>query len=220
VSDDVDVVVTVAPTPSATVVAAPRVSTTINRSGSRGVSVSRSASSARSIAIAPAAKNTVAIVPTSDVDVEIPGVTPVPITQAAIQGPKGDPGAQGPPGPAASSTLTAIAAIDISGERIVISQADGTLIYDDPTNLALSEAAAFITVSAGIAGSEISLITYGPVSASFWNWTPGAPIFLGLNGTLTQSVPALPNAVFLLQVGVAETPTMIFWDPQPSIVLA
>lgn len=55
-------------------------------------------------------------------------------------------------------------------------------------------------------GAYGSAISSGVMQDITWNWTPGFPIFLGINGALTQNIPATN---FIKQMAIALTPTQI-----------
>lgn len=132
----------------------------------------------------------------------------------------GIPGPPGPPGPAGSAALLAAgeATIPLSGHRVVTPGPDGMLGYasnDDPDHLA---APLWVTLGAAGAGAPVSALMIGPLTEPSWNWTPG-PVYLGINGMLTQTPPTAPAALFLAQVGAAIGPTTIIVDRSPSIHL-
>lgn len=76
------------------------------------------------------------------------------------------------------------------------------------------EAVFGITTQAGSPGDQVLVITGGEYAESTWNWTPGAPLYLGENGFLTETPP---NTGVLLQVAVAVSATNIVFKPSPPI---
>lgn len=138
-----------------------------------------------------------------------------------IKGPQGDPGPPGPPGAAGSGAVfaTANAATALSGHRVVTPRADGTLEYASNDIPAFIAAPLWVTTAAASSGAPVDALMYGPVTEPSWNWTPGAPVYLGVNGVLTQTPPVAPAASFLAQVGVATSPTSLVVDRVPSIKL-
>jgi len=89
---------------------------------------------------------------------------------------------------------------------IALDPASGNIIYasSDIPNHAISTLG--ILPTAVIQGSYVSAVTEGLMQDNFWDWTPGLPIFLGLNGALTQNVP---QAGFIKQLAIALTPNQI-----------
>jgi hypothetical protein len=58
----------------------------------------------------------------------------------------------------------------------------------------------------GNTGETISVFEDEIFTNSTWSWTPNKPVFLGLNGTLTQTPVGV---AYLQQVGIAISPTSI-----------
>ena len=50
------------------------------------------------------------------------------------------------------------------------------------------------------AGNAARVSVNGLVRSGGWNWTPGAPVFAGKNGELTQTPPVTG---FVQQIGIA-----------------
>jgi len=122
-------------------------------------------------------------------------------------------------GTTAQVQLTAVAAVALSGHRAVTPRPDGTLEYASNAVAAHLHAPLWITLGAVTAGQSATVLAYGALIESSWAWTPGAPLFLGPNGLLTQTPPVAPAALFLAQVGTATGATATFFDRQPSIGL-
>ena len=66
-----------------------------------------------------------------------------------------------------------------------------------------------ILPTAILAGTYGAAIASGVMQDVSWNWTPGLPIFLGINGVLTQNIPVTG---FIKQMAIALTPTQIDVD--------
>ncbi|WP_088260575.1 hypothetical protein [Fimbriiglobus ruber] len=132
------------------------------------------------------------------------------------QGPQGKQGPVGPQG--GSNGYTAIAAVDIGGQRVVRLTATG-LVYADATQTGSLSQAYGLSASAAAMGETVNVTAYGPVTEPSWNWSLG-PVFLGVAGALTQSPPTAPSSVFSLVVGYAIGAQTVFIDPQPPITLA
>lgn len=109
-----------------------------------------------------------------------------------------------------------VAAVALSGHRVVTPQPDGQLNYASNDNLAHLAAPLWITYGAASPGALVDVLLTGVMIEPSWSWTPG-PVYLGVNGLLTQIPPAAPGALFLAQVGTATSPTSLFVDRAPSI---
>lgn len=122
----------------------------------------------------------------------------------------------GPPGPSGGHTIafTRVAAADVSGHRVVTPLADGTVAYADSSSPASLNRPMWVTAGAAASGTEVPVVAFGEMTEPSWSWTPG-PVWLGADGALTQDPPTPP--MFLQQIGVADTPTSLFVDPQMPI---
>jgi|SRR5688572_154325 len=136
-----------------------------------------------------------------------------------IPGPPGPPGGGGG-GPAEDLRITGTAAVPLGGHRAVYRRADGLIDYADAATLSHMSRAIGITTAAAAAGGAVTIVMLGEMTEGSWTWTPGGAIFLGLNGVLTQNVPALPGSAFQAVLGVAVTSTTMYVDRQPSIDLS
>lgn len=126
-------------------------------------------------------------------------------------------GEQGPPGPA-GGVVQRIAAQALSGHRAVTPNNDGTVDYADASNAAHLNRPIWLTTGAWSSGALATLVAAGPVTEPTWNWIPGLPIWLGLNGALTQAIPG--SAVCARQLARVINPTTIEFTTQQPIVLA
>lgn len=110
---------------------------------------------------------------------------------------KGDPGDKG--------VVQRTAIIALSGQRVLALETEG-FVYADPNNLEHIHRIAGISISAFNAGVMATAQCSGLMEEPTWNWILGIPIFLGLNGILTQSIP---DSIFNLIVGTPVTSTKI-----------
>lgn len=116
---------------------------------------------------------------------------------AGIPGPAGKDGS----GSADQDTAFTAGAI-LSGHKAVF--ADGSVVhYASADDLSGAERYVGITIQAADSGAGVIVRRSGVVELEAWSWAPG-PVYLGLNGSLTQS-PVLPGV--LLVVGVALSAT-------------
>ena len=116
--------------------------------------------------------------------------------------------------PSTSNTLDAIAGAVLSGHRLVSYDATARMVYADFTTaenvVGLSMNAAALNGAVTIALSETEITHAG------WSWIPGNPLFLGVNGNISQTAPL---SGFSVRVGEAITATRIFFRIEPAISL-
>jgi hypothetical protein len=123
---------------------------------------------------------------TETVELEIDGATAVvPVTELEViemaeQGPRGIQGIQGPAG----GSLTIVALTALSGHRAVTAFG-GYASQLDSTALGVL---GVITQSAS-AGDVVEVVQSGPIDWPAGNLTPNLPLFLGVDGMLTQEPP-------------------------------
>jgi len=118
---------------------------------------------------------------------------------------------------AAAVTFAKTAFATLSGHRIVSPRSDGTVEYADNATSTHANRPFWMTSGAATSGAAVTVVAYGEITEPSWSWTPGAAVYLATNGTLTQTAPVAP--AFLLQVGTAQAPTVMFIDPQRPIFL-
>ena len=131
-------------------------------------------------------------------------------------GEQGPPGPQGIPGPTGGSALQKVAAVPLSGHRMVFSTDGLAVDYADCGSLANRANTLGMTLGAADQGATVNVQRTGEVIHSGWSWADG-PVFLGHDGNLTQVLP--PTAVFSLIVGFAMNPTTLFLDQGVAITL-
>jgi hypothetical protein len=128
----------------------------------------------------------------------------------------GEQGPPGPPGPAAGGQARSYpVAVPISGHRGV-RLSNGNLLTVSPDEPTHADTCFGITTGGGAAGSYVEVRSGGVMDEPSWNWSPG-PIFLGLDGVLTQ---APKRAAFEQRVGFAAGPTAMLVAIEPAILLA
>ena len=148
------------------------------------------------------------------VEVVVSATTPLDVTVAApisvaitagLQGPAGPPGADG------DGVLTLL-----GGHRLVAADGAGGVTYARCDAARDLRAVRGIPLHAAEGGEDIAIRRIGEVEESSWAWTPGQPVYLGLNGVPTQTLP--PGAIFGLIVGIPTTPTTLFMAPREPIL--
>lgn len=122
---------------------------------------------------------------------------------------RGDPGI-------AANIVSYLAGAALGGHRAVLVDALGTAIYADKDTPAHYACVIGITQGAATIGASVAIQTYGEITEGSWTWTPLLPIYLGVNGTLTQTPP---TTGFQLILGFAISTTKIFIDIKEAIDL-
>jgi hypothetical protein len=112
-------------------------------------------------------------------------------------------------------TSPIVASANLSALRIITTNSEGQLIYADSQSSQPSPAIG-ILLAAVMAGNSIRVLTSGIVSDAAWNWVVNQPLFLGIDGTLTQTPP---ETGVLLQVATPITPQQINFEIQEPIFL-
>ena len=139
---------------------------------------------------------------------------PIQVIETAQQGPPGPPGPQGPAG---ATVLTCIAAIALGGHRAVVADANGFATYADSSSLDHAGIVMGITTGAAEANTQVGIQNIGEMIEPSWEWIPERTIFLGTDGTLTQTPP---TTGFLQALGFAVAQTkMIVQIGQPILLV-
>lgn len=155
-------------------------------------------------------------VASTDIVVEVhSNIQVVEISAPGPQGPSGPPGAAGTTDHLSASFT---AGEDLSGHRLVKRQPDGTLIYASNDTITDINGPIWMTTASALAGEDTVILLVGGFVEPSWDWTSGAPIYLGSGGLMTQAVPAFPSA-FSVQVGYAISATEIYLDQYSAIRL-
>lgn len=131
---------------------------------------------------------------------------------------QGPPGPRGPIGPSGGSALSVTAGQDIGGHRLVLLNAQGDAIYADARQLSHAEVVVGLTVFAAVQGQSIDIVRAGIVEEPSWSWVADQPVYLGLDGVPTQTLP--PGALFGLVVGFPIALTKLFMSIKPPIVFS
>jgi hypothetical protein len=133
------------------------------------------------------------------------------VVGVGIQGPAGPPGSDG------SSTLIRYSTVPIGGSRAVILDDSGNVQYAECTTRSHALKLLGVTRGAASAGAPIEVIREGEVLDSSWSWTLNEPIYLTINGVLSQTLPG-GSPEFYMIVGFPTSTTSIFVDLQPPIL--
>lgn len=116
--------------------------------------------------------------------------------------------------PSGTSTGGYIAAEAISGHQAIALNAAGEAIVASCDNAA-HQLVEGLTTNAASVGGDVQVARSGLLEHLGWTFTTGAPVFLGLSGEITQTLPV--TALFAKVLGIALSPTRIKVDFQPAI---
>ena len=136
--------------------------------------------------------------------------------QVGIKGDKGDKGDTGENGESgASSSYTYTAGEILGGHRAIVID-NNLAYYTDCTNLDHINKPIGISSNASISGGNVTVVFYGEMEESSWNWDITKPIWISTNGLLTQT-PAISG--FSCIIATPITTTKIFIEKQEIFIL-
>lgn len=159
----------------------------------------------------------VLVEPQDDILVQVDDLVKDLVVTVGIQGPQGIQGLKGDKGDAAADPeFTAGEAL--SGHRMVVLNASEQAVYASNDNLSHAEKVFGMTVGAASSGAAVTVRRFGELTEPSWNWTLNTPIFLGVNGLLTQTKPSAPGS-FVLQVAFPMTPTKVYIDIKQAFLI-
>ena len=107
-----------------------------------------------------------------------------------------------------SDNVSLTAGVSLSALRAVTTDGAGAAVYASNDTLANAQVVG-ITSNAASAGAGVTIKTSGIMTDANWSWTKGT-VFLGTNGTLTQTAPS--GGAILVHVGRALTATTLQID--------
>lgn len=115
--------------------------------------------------------------------------------------------------------LTAASAL--SGHRIVRTDAEGRALYASNDEAADTGRALGMTTGAAEPLAAVQVLLQGVWREPTWAWDPSRPVYLGVEGALTQEAPTKAGGAHFLQiVGVPLSPTRLYLDIRQAVVLA
>ena len=118
-------------------------------------------------------------------------------------------------GPGTSTTYEA--AEDIGGHSAITLNTAGKAIKATNTNSKHAAAILGVTSAAVTTGSQVAATDIGLVTNPGWGLTIDMPVYLGLNGVLTQTIPVSPS--FIKQLGIAISSDSVLVSIEPSIII-
>ena len=96
--------------------------------------------------------------------------------------------------------ITAVATVAVGAFKAVAFRPDGKIEPADHANPAHLSRVAGITAASAATGAEAKVRVSGLLSFNGWSWVPGRPVYVGINGGLTQTPPVTG---FVQQIGIA-----------------
>lgn len=123
-------------------------------------------------------------------------------------GPKGDPG---------DPKRVYTAAEVISGHKVVLVDETGKIAKASCTVVTDALAIVGVTTDAVTAGQTTVVTSSGSIEHLGWTFMTNYPIYLGNDGTLTQTLP--PVRAFTKIIAFATAPTIININIQPAILV-
>lgn len=121
----------------------------------------------------------------------------------------GPPGPRGPRGESGGAEeVELVAATALSGHCVVLMTDTDEAGYASASNPAHVGRVIGITTGAAAEGAAVTVRTRGPMTEGSWTWTPGAPVYCGVDGVLTHTSPS--GGQWAQIVGVAASATQLW----------
>lgn len=130
------------------------------------------------------------------------------IAVAGPQGPRGEPGEHG------KSLAELPTRMPLSGHKAIAVDADGYAVYASHADAASVLSYVGMSLGAATNGTPLTVQAHGELIEPTWGWVPGQPIYIGLDGALTQSAPSGAQRI----IAVALSATRIFLAPMPGVI--
>lgn len=159
------------------------------------------ASAQRSSVVVASASNTASVVTKQNTVSSV--VERTSVVKVASPGPQGPAGVNGADG---GTYATKIAATALGGHRIVRTVSGTDVGYASNDDVLHGDDVLGMTLGAASAGAVVQVANEQDITEPSWSWTPQEPLYLGLNGLVTQTPPESP-AAFALVVGFATSAT-------------
>lgn len=140
----------------------------------------------------------------------MPDTVPARGTFFTVRGPAGPEGPPGPPGAGVADRYTTGSAVGT--HRLVAHDGFGLRPADPLIPAHGGQLIGVSLQSANAAGAEINVQTSGPLTDASFTFTPGAPVFAGPDGVLTQNPAAPVNRAWQTVVGHAIAVNTVFLD--------
>lgn len=131
----------------------------------------------------------------------------------------GEQGPPGPPGQSGAVTASYIAATAVGGHRMVLITTGGVTYASNDTLAHLGRVIGMTTAAANV-GDPVPVQAIGELTEPSWNWDTGKPVYLGMNGLLTQAQPVAGAALFSQIVGFPVSTTTLYVTLREPVLLA
>ena len=128
-------------------------------------------------------------------------------------------GGIGPQGFPGETVINYIAGNNISGHKCVMLGPDEKAIYASCSDISCSRKVIGITQNAAISNDLLVVRKYGVMSEPTWNWDTSKPIYLGIDGNLTQTQELWPISQFTIILGYPISATKMLVNISPPIIL-
>ena len=144
-------------------------------------------------------------------------IDPAPVVIESIMiGPQGIPGPRGATGASTNSVVYTAGQI-LSGHHMVVLDSNGKAIYADRTIPEHANKVIGMTTGAAMQDADADIQMIGELIEPSWSWILDTPIWLSVNGLLTQVVP---TSGFSLIIGFPVSTTKLFIDIHEPIFLS
>lgn len=143
----------------------------------------------------------------------------VTVLDFAHRGQKGDKGEPGLPGPSGAVSFQYPAQTALGGHRIVMLNNLGKVEYAFNDDVAHLDRIIGMTTGAASLNAVANVLNIGELSEPSWDWLLNLPIYLGVNGLMTQVEPVFPGSIFSVIVGFPITANTIFINIGFPIIL-
>ena len=122
-----------------------------------------------------------------------------------------------PPSLNGNTTLLVGGIVAIAAQKFIAIDSSGQFVLANQTDVSQMNKIIGITKAIANPGESVSFIGYGEAVNPLWNFVAGEPVFLGVNGNVTQTPPVTG---FIMIVGFATATTKLFVNMQTPIDLA
>lgn len=109
---------------------------------------------------------------------------------------------------------------NLSGHFAVKFDNNSHVVYASSTDTGSIIRTVGITISAAIAGTDVSVVKFGEVEEPSWNWDLGKFIYLGEDGRLIQNPESVIGAKFIQIIGYPVTATKMFVTIETPLILS
>ena len=116
-----------------------------------------------------------------------------------------------------AQVVSYIAGVALGGHRMVVLDASQQAQYASSATPAHISIVLGMTTGAAIAGAPVQIQTGGEITEPSWSWSLGSPVYLGVNGLLTQTPP---SSGFSLVIGFPISATVLFINLREPVIIS